>query len=146
MKRGIDYIGVAVGAVIVDNKGRLLVAMRGPDSKNERGLWEFPGGAVEYGEKLADALKREMKEELGIEISVGELLDVVDHILAEENQHWVSSTFICKIIHGKPEIREPGKCTDIGWFLPSEMPENLTQITRENLTHYKQYLLNKSSR
>jgi 8-oxo-dGTP diphosphatase len=94
MKRGIDYIGVGVGAIIVDSKGRLFAALRGPQSKNERGLWEFPGGSVEFGEKLADALRREMNEEFGIKISVGELLDVVDHILIDEGQHWVFPTFI----------------------------------------------------
>ena len=84
MKRGIDYIGVGIGAIIVDNGGRLFLARRGPQAKNERGLWEFPGGSVEFGEKLADALKREMREEYGVEIAVGELLDVVDHILPAE--------------------------------------------------------------
>ena len=139
MKRGVDYIGVGVGAIIVDDGGRLFLARRGPQAKNERGLWEFPGGSVEFGEKLADALKREMREEYGVEIAVGELLDVVDHILPEEGQHWVSPTFICTITSGTPTIREPGKCTEIGWFQPDEMPDDdLTQITRVNLTHYRQ--------
>lgn len=84
MKRGIDYIGVGVGAIIVDNVGRLVLAQRGPQAKNERGLWEFPGGPVEFGERLAGALKREIHEEYGIEIEVGELLDVVNHILPDE--------------------------------------------------------------
>ena len=73
MKRGVDYIGVGVGAVIVDSQGRLFLARRGPKAKNERGLWEFPGGSVEFGERLAEALQREMKEEYGIEIAVGDL-------------------------------------------------------------------------
>ena len=116
MKRGIDYIGVGVGAIIVDNQGRLFLSKRGPQAKNERGLWEFPGGSVEFGETLAEALKREMREEYGSEIEVGELLDVVDHILPNEGQHWVSPTFICTIARGEPRIREPGKCTAVGWF------------------------------
>jgi mutator protein MutT len=125
-----------VGAVIVDGEGRLFLAQRGPRAKNERGLWEFPGGAVEYGETLAEALAREMREEYGIEIAVGQLLDVVDHILPEEGQHWVSPTFICTIRAGEPRIREPAKCSAIGWFLPGEAPGALTQITRLNLAHY----------
>ena len=138
MKRGVDYIGVGVGAILVDGEGRIFLARRGPQAKNERGLWEFPGGSVEFGEKLADALRREMREEYGIEIAVGELLDVADHILLEEGQHWVSPTFICTIASGEPTIREPGKCTEIGWFKPDEMPQDLTLITRENLAHYRQ--------
>jgi 8-oxo-dGTP diphosphatase len=140
MKRGIDYIGVGVGAILVDRQGRLFLARRGPQAKNERGLWEFPGGSVEFGEKLADALLREMREEYGVEIAVGELLDVADHILPEEGQHWVSPSFICTIVSGQPVIREPEKCTEIGWFDPDEMPDELTQITRMNLMHYREHL------
>ena len=135
-KRGIDYIGVGVGVILVDEKGRLFFARRGPEAKNERGLWEFPGGSVEFGETLSTALQREMREEYGIEIEVGELLDVVDHILPEERQHWVSPTYTGKIIAGKPVIREPEKCSEIGWFSPDQAPRNLTVITRENLKHY----------
>ncbi len=140
MKRGIDYIGVGVGAVIVDASGRLFLARRGPSAKNERGLWEFPGGSVEFGETLAGALRREMREEYGIEIEVRDLLDVADHILPEEGQHWVSPSFICRIVSGEPTIREPEKCTQIGWFFPVEVPPDLTQITRANLEHYRHHL------
>jgi 8-oxo-dGTP diphosphatase len=140
MKRGLDYIGVGVGAVIVDPQGRLFLAQRGPLAKNERGLWEFPGGAVEFNERLADALKREMREEYGIEIEVGALLDVVDHILPQEGQHWVSPSYVCRILSGEPAIREPEKCSAIGWFAPSEVPPDLTVVTRQNLAHYLRIL------
>ena len=140
MKRGVDYIGVGVGAIIIDNQGRLFLARRGNKAKNERGLWEFPGGSVELGETLAEALRREMREEFGIEITVGELLDVIDHILKEEGQHWVSPTYICTIASGEPYIREPEKCAEIGWFHTDEIPKELTQITRQNLTHYIQHI------
>lgn len=138
MKRGVDYIGVGVGALIVNSSGKLFLAKRGPFARNERGLWEFPGGSVEFGETLASALQREMREEFGIEIIVGELLDVINHILPEEGQHWVSPTYICKIISGSPAILEPEKCSEIGWFSVDEIPTNLTQITRQNFEHYRQ--------
>lgn len=136
LRRGIDYIGVGVGALIVDDQGQLFLSRRRLKAKNERGLWEFPGGSVEFGEKLANALQREMFEEYGFEIHVGELLDVVDHLLPEEGQHWVSPTFICTITSGEPRILEPEKCAEIGWFAPNRMPEGLTMITRLNLEHY----------
>ncbi len=138
MKRGIDYIGVGVGAILVNEEGYVFLARRGPKAKNEQGLWEFPGGSVEFGETLAEALQREMHEEYGIEIAVGALVDVVDHILPQEHQHWVSPTFICQIVSGEPQIREPEKCTEIGWFRVDQVPSELTQITRVNLEHYRQ--------
>lgn len=139
-RRGIDYIGVGVGAVIVDERGRLFLARRGPQAKNERGLWEFPGGSVEFGERLVAALIREIEEEYAVEITVGELLDIVDHILPAEGQHWVSPSFICRIISGEPQICEPDKCSEIGWFDPDQVPHDLTQITRANLEHYRRRL------
>jgi len=136
MRRGIDYIGVGVGAVIVNRQGQLFLSRRGPRSRNERGAWEFPGGSVEFGETLAHALQREMREEFGIGIELEQLLDVVDHILPQEGQHWISPTFICKIASGEPTIKEPEKCSEIGWFDPHQTPEPLSIITRENLEHY----------
>lgn len=136
MKRGIDYIGVGVGAIIVNRTGQVFLARRGPQAKNERGLWEFPGGAVEWGEKVTDALQREIREEYGIEIEVRDLLDVVDHILPDEGQHWVSPTFVCALRSGEPRILEPGKCEAIGWFDATAVPADLTRITRANLQHY----------
>jgi len=140
MKRGIDYIGVGVGAIIIDKESRLFLARRGLKAKNKRGLWEFPGGSVEFGETLAQALQREIQEEYGIEISVGKLVDVVDHILPQENQHWVSPTYICKITSGHPRIREPEKCIEIGWFHIDQVPSELSRVTRINLEHYIQLI------
>ena len=142
-RRGIDYIGVGVGAVIVNEEGRVFLARRGPLAKNERGLWEFPGGSVEYGELLADAVRREMLEEYGVQVVVGELLDVVDHILPAENQHWVSPTFICRIESGEPLIREAGKCDEIGWFALESLPDDLTEVTRVNVANYRARLARK---
>lgn len=146
LKRGVDYIGVGVGAILVDEAGRLFLARRGPKAKNERGLWEFPGGSVEFGETLAQALQREMREEYGIEIEVGELLDIVDHLLPEEGQHWVSPSFICRIREGEPVIQEAEKCSEIGWFEPAQMPDDLTRVTQSNWEHYRQRYLGDSNR
>lgn len=138
--RGIDYIGVGVGALILNDHGQIFLSKRGPQARNERGSWEFPGGAVEFGEHLADALKREIFEEFGIQIEVGQLLDVFDHILPEEGQHWVSPTFICRLVSGAPTIHEPEKCSAIGWFAPDQIPGKLSVISQENLNHYLQFL------
>ena len=139
-RRGVDFIGVGVGAPIVNEAGELFFSRRGPLAKNERGLWEFPGGSIEFGETQTQALQREMQEEYGIQIAVGELLDIVDHILSEDGQHWISPTYLCTITAGQPTICEPGKCTEIAWFAAHAAPPDLTQITRLNLQHYLEKL------
>ncbi|MEK7123141.1 MAG: NUDIX domain-containing protein, partial [Patescibacteria group bacterium] len=104
MKKGIDYIGVGAGAVIFSLEGKVFLARRGKEAGNESGKWEFPGGGVEFNETLEHALVREVMEEYGFEIEVQELLDVGDHIIPAEKQHWVSPTFICSVKSGTPGI------------------------------------------
>lgn len=139
MKKGIDYIGVGVGALIINNEGKTFLAKRGKEVRNEKGLWEFPGGGVRFGDTVEDTIIREIKEEYGVDIEIIELLGVNNHIIPDEKQHWVSPCFICKIISGMPEILEPHKCDEIGWFTieeASKMPISL--VTQSNIKHLKE--------
>ncbi len=137
MKPGIDYIGVGVGAMVFDEAGRVFLSQRGPKATNERGCWEFPGGKVDFGETLAQAIAREFREEYEMEIEVIELLHVADHILPAERQHWVSPTFIARPVKGEPRIVEPEKCSGIGWFALDELPEPLSVISQEDVRVYR---------
>ena len=141
MRKGIDYIGVGVGAVIFNKDGSLFLAKRGKEARNEKHKWEFPGGGVEFGETLANALVREVREEFGFVIEVVQLLEVVDHILPGEKQHWVSPTYLCRYKNGKPRILEPHKCEEIGWFRLDTIPvKELTTASHTSLNILKKYL------
>lgn len=142
MRKGIDHIGVGVGAIIFNREGKVFLALRGSGARNEKHRWEFPGGSVEFNETLEHALVREIREEFGFTISVVRLLDVVDHIIPREQQHWVSPTYLCWYKSGKPVIREPDKCDDIGWFDFNSIPfSRLTSASRKSLKSLKQFLL-----
>jgi mutator protein MutT len=139
MKPGIDYIGVAVGALIFNDEGKILLCKRSQHAKNEWGRWEAPGGEVEFGETLHHAIAREMQEELGIELVIEKQLPAADHILLEEYQHWVPTSFICKIKNGKePMIMEPDKCDAIGWFIFGDLPSPLSFITKIDIDRYNE--------
>lgn len=138
MRAGKDYIGVGVGAMVFNAQGQVFLAQRGPKAKNERGCWEFPGGSVEYGERLEAAIVREIAEEYAIEIAVERLLHVVDHIIAEEGQHWVSPTYIARLQSGEPRIVEAEKCSAIGWFELDQLPAPLSLATQEDIKVYLQ--------
>jgi 8-oxo-dGTP diphosphatase len=140
MRAGIDYIGVGVGAMVFDDQGRVFLAQRGPLAKNERGCWEFPGGGVDFGERLAAAIVREFAEEYGMAIALTALLDVVDHLLPAEGQHWVAPTFLARHVGGEPTIMEPGKCTAIGWFQLDRLPTPLSLVTQEDMRVYHERL------
>jgi mutator protein MutT len=141
MIKGMDYIGIGAGAIIFNNHDEIFLAKRGKEARNEKHRWEFPGGSVEFGETLSSALCREILEEYGFFIEVVRLLDVVDHILPEEKQHWVSPTFLCQYKHGTPSIREPNKCEAIGWFRLDSIPvEDLTSASQKSLESLRKYL------
>jgi mutator protein MutT len=137
MIKGIDYIGVSAGAMIINDRGEIFLAQRGPKAKNERGCWENPGGSVEFGEKLVDAVKREIMEEYGAEIEVIEQFPAEDHLIPAEHQHWIATTFLAKFVDGSvPKIMEPDKCTSIGFFSLDNLPQPLSIITQLDIEHH----------
>lgn len=138
MKKGIDYIGVGVGAMIFDDRGRLLMTKRGQGAKNERGYWEIPGGGVELNETRVDALVREIKEEIGVDIEIVEELLTFEHMIPAEGQHWVATTFVVRMMGDQtPKIMEPHKCDAIEWFMLDELPSPLALTTKPSLEMYK---------
>ncbi len=137
MKKGVDYIGVAVGAMVFNQAGQVLLAHRGPKAKNETDKWEFPGGGVEMFESLEEAIHREIQEEFGIEVKIVEMLDVVDHILKEENQHWIGIAYIAEHISGELQLKEPEKIDVAKWVNLTDLDQySLTKPTQSNLIAY----------
>ena len=136
MKHGVDFIGVGVGAFILNGKNELLMLLRAKDSRVEPGTWMIPGGKVEFNEKMADTVKREAGEEIGVDLEVVEPIKTNDHILPD--QHWVTTTFLCRIKSGKMRIMEPRKHDDLKWFPLDKMPENLSIATANSLNAYKE--------
>jgi ADP-ribose pyrophosphatase YjhB (NUDIX family) len=100
---------VAVGAVVV-NDGALLMVQRGKDPG--KGLWSIPGGRVETGELLADALKREVLEETGISIEVGQLAGILEVPGAE--LHYVILDYFTTPV-GDTEPTAAGDAADARW-------------------------------
>jgi mutator protein MutT len=137
MVPGRDYVGVGVGVMILDEDGRVFLAKRGPAARNEVGKWEFPGGEVRFGERLAEAAHREIGEEYGIAIGHLTLLGVFDHINDAEHQHWISATYTARLLSGTAVIREPEKCSEIGWFDLENLPQPLSLISEANLRAYR---------
>lgn len=101
---------IEVAAGLIFRRGRLLIARRRPGD-HLGGLWEFPGGKREPGESLPEALRRELREELGVEVDVGELIASVRHDYAEWS---VDLRFYrCEIRVGEPR---PIGCAELAWI------------------------------
>jgi 8-oxo-dGTP diphosphatase len=130
MKPGTDCIGVGVGAFILNDSGEVLLMRRGPKAKNEVGAWALPGGSVEFNETLRDAVIRETREELGIELDIDGQLPSFDHIIPDEGQHWVTNIFTARIASGEPKIAESEKCNEIGWFALDALPSPIARMAQ----------------
>ena len=98
---------------------------------------------MHFWEKREDAIKREIKEELGIEIEISGVLQVADEILPKDKQHWLATTYLAKIKRGTPKIMEPEKCDEIGWFFLNNLPKPISYITYLDLKEYKKRLRNR---
>ncbi|HVB23413.1 MAG TPA: NUDIX domain-containing protein [Ktedonobacteraceae bacterium] len=130
-------VRVGVGAIVRNGAGQVFLARRGPLARNEQGLWACPGGAVEVGEQLAAAIRREYREEFGMIISPLAQLGAFDHFVVDGQQQWVSVAFVARHESGEPCIREPGKSSDCGWFMLDALPEPLSPLTRAHLMAYR---------
>ncbi len=109
-----EQILVTAG-VIIEN-GKLLIAQRLPQG-SEGGKWEFPGGEVEPGEDPKVGLRRELREELGVTVEVGDVLEVVSRVAS---RHLILIYFRCYIKEGTPE---PIECQQVRWLTPEEINE-----------------------
>lgn len=97
---------VWVSAVaLIDTDGRVLLAQR-PAGKRMAGLWEFPGGKIEAGETPEAALVRELKEELGIDISSSCLSPLTFSSHAYDDFHLMMPLYACRVWQGHVTARE----------------------------------------
>ena len=90
-----------VGAVIIDN-GKLFATQRGYGDFKDK--WEFPGGKIEAGETKEQALTRELKEELDIDVRVGKLIKTIEYDYPKF--HLVLHCMLTSIIQGVPNLLE----------------------------------------
>ena len=106
-----------VSAALIFRNGKLLITQR-PAKAHLGGLWEFPGGKREPDETFEQCLVREIREELGVEISVGELFESVTHAYPEKTVHL--KFFVCHLLAGEPQ---PLGCKAVKWASKSELAD-----------------------
>lgn len=110
-------VAIDVSAALIFHHGRLLITRRHADS-HLGGFWEFPGGKREAGETFEECLVREIHEELGIEISVGELFEEITHAYDEKTVRL--KFFICELVRGEPKALG---CAALKWVRKSELAD-----------------------
>jgi ADP-ribose pyrophosphatase YjhB (NUDIX family) len=115
---------VAVSGVIMNRNKEVLIVRRAKPPGE--GLWSLPGGAVKLGEKLINALKREIKEECNISIEVLKFLGAFDRIYVDENEqirfHYIILDYLCST---KEEV-----------IIPTSDVDNFTWISPKTIDNY----------
>ena len=105
---------VAVGAIIL-HQDRIVLIKR--DKEPSKGRWTFPGGAVELGESLEDAVRREVLEETGLHVELGEVAMVLDHVVRSEagavRYHYIIVDYYARPVGGA--LRPGSDVSDARW-------------------------------
>ncbi len=119
-KKDHPYIGV--DAIIVNDKGEILLEKRSSGMSSFPGYWCLPGGWMEWGEKVEDAVKREVMEEIGVEVEVvkfvGKYFDT--NTFAIKKYSRVALPHICKIVSGEPKVNQIEEVEEIKWINPKD--------------------------
>jgi 8-oxo-dGTP diphosphatase len=108
---------LVVAVALVDADKRILLAQR-PEGKSMAGLWEFPGGKVEPGERPEETLIRELREELGIAVKEPCLAPLTFASHAYETFHLLMPLYICRRWEGTPKPMEGQK---LAWARVNEL-------------------------
>ncbi|HEU0100503.1 MAG TPA: (deoxy)nucleoside triphosphate pyrophosphohydrolase [Allosphingosinicella sp.] len=106
-----------VAAALVDGEGRVLLQKRSP-GRAMAGLWEFPGGKVEPGERPEAALARELEEELGIRVEVAALSPAAFASADNQGRHMLLLLYLCREWRGEPRALD---AAELRWLRPDAM-------------------------
>ncbi|MFZ1812332.1 MAG: NUDIX domain-containing protein [Candidatus Saccharimonadales bacterium] len=127
LRRGIDHVGVSASFVVHDGKGRVLLQKRGAGARDENGRRDVGGGAIEFGESIDEAVKREIQEELCTEPIDVQFLTVYD-AFREHNgvtTHWIAIMHAVEVDPNQVKIGEPDKIDELAWFTSDNLPSPL---------------------
>jgi 8-oxo-dGTP pyrophosphatase MutT (NUDIX family) len=135
-----EDLGIAVDALVVDSGLRWLLQRRGTACRDEIGMLEGPGGAVDGGETFREALSREIHEEAGdeIEVEIVRFLEgrlVAPDGLASDSRLWLVMSYLCFLRRGKPQVTEPTKNAGFVFLPPDAVnPSELSRSARASWT------------
>jgi|ERR1019366_6223701 8-oxo-dGTP diphosphatase len=112
---------VGVGAVIIEGDRVLLIRRGQPPLLGE---WSLPGGVLECGETLREAVAREAREETGLLVETGEMLGVYERVIRDDEKrvryHYVLIDFLCRAVGG--DLKAGSDAADVRWFTRDELP------------------------
>ena len=110
------FFPVVVG--VIERDGKFLLTRRRDGGRHD-GVWQFPGGGLEFGESVEECLFREVKEETGLEVEIVRLIPKILHRVVGK-YHLLLIYFLCKV-KGNSKVVLNDEADKYGWFSPSEI-------------------------
>lgn len=112
---------LGVGALIFDDLGRILMVQRGGEPL--RGWWSLPGGVLETGETLAEGIRREVREETGLDVEPVSTFEIFERIIRDDHgraeYHYVLVDYVCRIRGGV--LAAGDDCAQVRWTEQDEL-------------------------
>ena len=108
---------------IVEYKGKILIIKRSDEDKIDAGTWEFPGGKVDFGETPEEALIRELKEEVSLNVNINGFLYTWSRVM-DENRQIIGLTYLCE--SDSDEVLISFEHSDYKWIEKHEIKTNIS--------------------
>ncbi len=126
--KGLSFTGVTTAFLCHDGQGNLLLGKRGAHARDEHGRWDPGAGGLKHGQSVEESMRREVKEEYGVEPKKVNFIGYFDAFRktdAGHDSHWVVMCFAVLVDRSRVCINEPNAIDEIGWFTLDALPEPL---------------------
>jgi len=142
VKKGQDFTGVTIVYFCHDGNGKILMAKRSQNARDEQGRWDIGAGGLEFGDTVENTLRKEIKEEYSTDVLDFEFLGYRDVHREHEGMptHWIALDFKVLVDPAKVAIGEPHKFDSIGWFTKETIPAEIHSQLPTFLEKYKDKL------
>lgn len=136
--KGVSFVGVTTPFICYDNQGRVFMAKRSQNARDEHGTWDGGAGGLKFGQSIETSMRRELMEEYGAEALRVDFLGYFDAFRTLSDgtpTHWLAMVHAVKVDPKAVKIMEPDMFDDAGWFtletLPSPLHSMFTPIYLE---------------